>query len=234
METAAGIAILTEPYAAGALVDVVLPLEPMTVPGVLLWHGRGPHERQVMRRLAVELAGAGLVVVVPDYPPLATDGGREELLASVTWFLDHGEAHGVDPERLVLVGWSYGARAAAGFVFENPGEPFRKLVGLAGEYDRKTPTAPDTPLRLAKRGPDVQVVLIHGRHDTINPVGGSEKLHTVLLDAGVAADLVVVDTDHAGTILTHFDPSLGICVPTPRVDVAGLEVVDAILRLALN
>lgn len=233
METAAGIAILTEPYSAGMLADVVLPLEPVAVPGVLLWHGRGPHERQVMRRLAVELASAGLVVVVPDYSSLAPDGGREALLASVSWFTEHGQARGVDPEQVVLVGWSYGARAAAGFVFENPGAPFRKLIGLAGGYDRRAPTADDTPLRLAKRGPDIEVALIHGRYDTINPVNGSEELHTVLADAGVAAGLVVVDTDHAGTILTLFDPSLGICVPTPQVDPAGSEVVEAIVRLAL-
>jgi dienelactone hydrolase len=233
VETAAGIAILTEPYSADRMADVLLPLEPVAAPGVLLWHGRGTHERQVMRRLAVELAAAGVVVVVPDYSPLSAEGGRPALLASVDWFVEQGEGHGIDPERMVLAGWSYGAAAAAGFVFENPGQPFRKLVGLAGSYDRRTPTAADTPLRLAKRGPEVSVALIHGRHDTIDPAAGSEELCSVLTDAGVPADLVIVDTDHAGAILTRFDPVLGICVPTPQVEPAGAEVVDAILRVAL-
>jgi len=50
---------------------------------VLLWHGRGPDERQVLRPLAQLAAEMGLVVFIPDWRPDTANGGRTELLASV-------------------------------------------------------------------------------------------------------------------------------------------------------
>ena len=75
--------------ASGKLLDVHRPADtPETTPTVLLWHGRGPDERDVLAPLAREAAALGLTVVVPDWRPDAPDGGWGHLLASVRFVRD--------------------------------------------------------------------------------------------------------------------------------------------------
>jgi predicted dienelactone hydrolase len=45
-------------------------------PVVLLWHGVGPDERDVLEPLARATAALGLMVFVPDWQSDAPDGGR--------------------------------------------------------------------------------------------------------------------------------------------------------------
>jgi alpha-beta hydrolase superfamily lysophospholipase len=79
------------PYGAGKLLDVYRPgagagaVRP--APTVLLWHGVGPDERDVMATLATATAAYGLTVVVPDWRSDAPDEGRAHLLASLAWTL---------------------------------------------------------------------------------------------------------------------------------------------------
>ena len=80
---------------------------------VLLWHGRGPDERQVLRPLARLAAEMGLVVFVPDWRPDAADGGRAELLASVEFARSAAAEFARSGQELVLAGWSRGGKAAA-------------------------------------------------------------------------------------------------------------------------
>ncbi|BAJ31914.1 MULTISPECIES: hypothetical protein [Kitasatospora] len=57
---------------------------PAALPAVLLWHGRGADEREVLAPLARAAAALGVLVVVPDWRPDGPDGGRADLLASAT------------------------------------------------------------------------------------------------------------------------------------------------------
>lgn len=51
---------------------------------VLLWHGRGPSERDVLEPIASALTTVGRLVVVPDWDSTAYDGGRTARFAD--WF----------------------------------------------------------------------------------------------------------------------------------------------------
>lgn len=53
------------PYAAGTLLDVHRPADVHDAATVLLWHGSGPDERDVMAPVARAAAARGLVVVAP-------------------------------------------------------------------------------------------------------------------------------------------------------------------------
>jgi predicted esterase len=55
------------PYGQGKLLDIYRPVPAGAgpAPTVLLWHGVGPDERDVLETLAVQAAGYGLTVVVP-------------------------------------------------------------------------------------------------------------------------------------------------------------------------
>ena len=80
----------------------------------LLWHGRGPNERAALAPLAEVVAAAGVCALVPDWNSEAADGGKSELLATVRYARNASGGLGIQPERLVMVGWSLGGTAALG------------------------------------------------------------------------------------------------------------------------
>ncbi|MEU6330675.1 alpha/beta hydrolase [Streptomyces sp. NPDC047049] len=203
-------------------------------PTVLLWHGIGPDERDVLEPLARTAAARGLLVLVPDWRSDATDGGRAHLLESLAFVRGEAGGLGGDGESFVLAGWSAGAGAALGVALR-PGivegwRP-RAVVGVAGRYDlpaRTTGTAPLDDLA-AGREPGVPVHLVHGSRDAVVDARHSRDLAEALRaagrtdradradragQAGQAVTLQEPEADHAGVIMTAYDPAADRCVPT--------------------
>ncbi|MGX1853980.1 alpha/beta hydrolase [Streptomyces sp. NPDC055299] len=205
---------------SGKHLDVYRPAGvPGPVPVVLLWHGIGPDERDIMEPLARTAAERGLLVLVPDWRSDAADGGRAHLLESLAFARKEAGGLGCDGESLVLAGWSAGAGAALGVALRpeiTDGWRPRAVVGMAGRYDlpaRTTGTAPLTDLT-AGRDPGVPVHLVHGSRDTVLAARHSHDLVEVLRAAGAAVTLQEPETDHAGVIMSAYDPAADRCVPT--------------------
>ncbi|MFY9671155.1 MAG: hypothetical protein WBF20_07050, partial [Trebonia sp.] len=98
------------PYGPGKLLDIYRPdSSPGPLPTVLLWHGVGPDERDVLATLATAVAGYSLTVVVPDWRSDAPDGGGAHLLASLAFTRERAAAlGGIGEDAIVLAGWSRG------------------------------------------------------------------------------------------------------------------------------
>jgi predicted esterase len=212
-------------YATGRLVDVY---RGDGSGSVLLWHGRGPDERDALRTLASALAPAKRHVYVPDWNSTAADGGRADLLASLSWV--RGRAGG--DERFVLAGWSRGAAAAAAVVLNGvdgwrPGA----FVGLAGGYRQPEPIHGIDVIECAARWPaDVPCTLVHGVDDEVVPVDRSRELAAALLDVGIRVQLHELPTNHAGVVLARYDRVLRRAVATndPAVLAVGERTVRAL------
>ncbi|MCF3145148.1 alpha/beta hydrolase [Streptomyces platensis] len=190
-----------------------------TPPTVLLWHGIGPDERDVLEPLARATAAHGALVLVPDWRSDAPDGGRSHLLESLTFALKEAGGLGGDGESLVLAGWSAGAGAALGVALRPEiADEWRPsaVVGLAGRYDLPARTTGAAPLDdlAAGRDPGVPVHLVHGTRDTVVDARYSRDLTEALRTPGRAATLQEPETDHAGVIMTAYDPATDRCVPT--------------------
>lgn len=199
-------------YRPGPGVGEVLPL-------VLLWHGTGCDERDVMRPLAEAVARRGLVVVVPDWRSDAPDRGRSHLLDSLDFALQYGASYGGDTDRTVLAGWSAGAPAACGIAFHPEavgGWQPAAVVGIAGRYDvtaRTTGTVPATDAT-EPGTPLVPVSLVHGAHDPVIDVSYSSDFAATLQEAGVPVRFEPLNTDHAGVIMAEYDVRSARCRPS--------------------
>ena len=73
----------------------------------------------------------------------------------------------------------------------------------------------------------------HGTRDEIVPVERSRELATALRARGWSVSLDEPDVDHAGIVLTEYDPVTRRCLPSQRPDVAATRatVVDAIVAM---
>lgn len=214
-------------------------------PTVLLWHGIGPDERDVLEPLARTAAARGLLVLVPDWRSDATDGGRVHLLESLAFVRREAGRLGGDGESFVLAGWSAGAGTALGVALRPEiveGWRPRAVVGLAGRYDLPARTTGTAPLADLAEGrvPGVPVHLVHGSHDAVLDAHCSRDLVEALQAAGRAdqADQAVTlqepETDHAGVIMTAYDPAADRCVMTTDGHAvrAGRVVADVLAEAA--
>ncbi|MFJ3955070.1 alpha/beta hydrolase [Streptomyces libani] len=189
------------------------------MPTVLLWHGIGPDERDVLEPLARTAAAHGLLVLVPDWRSDAADGGRAHLLESLAFVRKEADRLGGDGESFVLAGWSAGAGAALGVALRPEiveGWRPKAVVGVAGRYDlpaRTTGTAPLADLA-AGRDPGVPAHLVHGTRDVVVEAQYSRDLNEALRASGRTVTLQEPETDHAGVIMTAYDPGADRCVPT--------------------
>lgn len=225
-----GVAHHAEQYRPGRLTDVFRPPGSAGAPVVLLWHGSGPDEREVLAPLAAGIARLGPLVLVPDWRSDDPVVGPVELLDSITFTRATAGELGGDPGRIVLAGWSLGANAAAA-VAERPdiadGWHPSGLVGLAGSYDESPfdgrPGAGD-PVGGAGR----PALVAHGTEDPVVPQAGSVAAAARLAEAGWRVVLRQVATDHAGIIGTEYNPWRKHCVPT--ADPGRLEVLEAVAR----
>jgi dienelactone hydrolase len=180
---------------------------------VLLWHGSGANERDVLEPLAGEIAGAGVRVLVPDWSTDDGANGRNHLTASLT-FARHAVSNEGSVDRLVVAGWSLGASAGLDLV-RHPElvEGWRPtaFVGISGGFNR-SPFF-EKGRRGSSADPSIPLVLIHGSTDDVVPRGRSALIFERLSREGWSVTLREVATDHAGAIGTVFDPARRRCVP---------------------
>jgi acetyl esterase/lipase len=197
---------------------------------VLLWHGSGPDERDVLAPLAAGIAGLGPLVLVPDWRSDDPVVGPVELVDSITFARTTAGELGGDPGRIVLAGWSLGAGAAAA-VAERPsiadGWHPSGLVGLAGSYGASPfdghPDAGDLV-----GGGGRPALVAHGTEDPVVPPTGSVAAAGRLAEAGWRVVLRQLDTDHAGIIGTEYNPWRKRCVPT--TDPGRLAMLESVAR----
>ncbi|MDG4863197.1 hypothetical protein P8605_34175, partial [Streptomyces sp. T-3] len=85
----------------GKLLDIYVPDRPGDR-CVLLWHGLGPDERDILAPLAREIARLGVTVLVPDWRSDRPDGGREHLTDALRFGRDYAR-DGVDGVRQLVL-----------------------------------------------------------------------------------------------------------------------------------
>ncbi|MFC5909108.1 alpha/beta hydrolase [Streptacidiphilus monticola] len=197
----------------GKQLDVYRPAEGPVWGTVLLWHGRGPQERDVLATLAREAAGHGVRVVAPDWRSDAADGGWTHLRESVAWLRAHVG------DEAVLAGWSLGARAAMATVLRPPlwdGWRPTAVVGIAGNYltssdPRMGPPAVED-LTVTQQ-PSLPVHLVHGTADAVVDVACSRAFARHLEQHRWPVEYTELETDHAGVVMAEYDRTLGRCRP---------------------
>lgn len=228
--------------ASGQRLDVYRPATaPAASPVVLLWHGRGPDERDVLAPLARAAASLGVVCLVPDWRPDADDSGRTHLRESAMFVQQNAAEFGGDTGRIALAGWSLGSKAAIAAAID-PGaldgwRP-RAVVGIAGGYTRPEPLTGRAPIDELTRADEslsaIPVWLIHGSADPVVDVQQSRQLHAALQHRGWPTSLYEPDTDHAGVIMTEFDPESRRCRPshTDHAVRAGRQTAHLLARAA--
>ena len=200
-------------YGPGPSLDIYPSTRAPDSAGALLWHGSGPHERDVLEPLARQVAASGVEVFVPDWSCDDGGGGRHHLCASLAFTCDRLAGRGVP--RVVLVGWSLGASAGLDVVLRSTllgGWRPAAFVGISGGYTDSPFHAP--PAFGASPDPSVPILLIHGSSDELVPVERGRLTHDALRRAGWQARFEEVASDHAGVIGTVYDPTLRRCVPS--------------------
>jgi predicted esterase len=219
-------------YCSDQLLDLYEPGLPRATAAVVLWHGSGANERDVLEPLARQIARSGVRVVVPDWSADDDADGRDHLRGSLS-FVRNLLAKGGEVDRVVLVGWSLGASAGLDVV-RHPellgGWRPTAFVGLAGgfngspfsEEQRSVPSVDSS----------ISLVLVHGSSDEVVPPERSRATFDQLRREGWNVTLDEVATDHAGAIGTVYDPVRQRCVPTD--DRGRREVLEAVATLIVD
>ena len=223
-------------YGTGQVLDIYVPGTTQGSVAVLLWHGSGANERDVLEPMARRIAGSGVRVLVPDWSTDDGANGRNHLTTSLLFARQSlSETGSVD--RVVLAGWSLGASAALDLV-RHPelvdGWRPTALVGISGGFNR-SPFS-QNEWRSSSVDPSIPLLLVHGSSDEVVPPERSVVTGARLLEEGWHVTLREVATDHAGAIGTVFDPTRHRCVATEdpgRRDVLT-TVAEAIAHLALK
>jgi acetyl esterase/lipase len=143
------------------------------------------------RRLLFRLARQGWVCISANYrlAPAATfPDDLIDVKKVIAWARAHATEHGGDPDQIVLVGSSYGARLAtlAGFTtndptlqpgFEQTDTSVAAVVGLYGYYGESDSrqSLPSSPFDYAGRG-SPPLLIVHGDQDTLTPARTARTL----------------------------------------------------------
>jgi dipeptidyl aminopeptidase/acylaminoacyl peptidase len=171
---------------------------------ILLWHGAQTDARAAVGPLAGMLAERGAVVVAPDWNSHAQDGGREDLLASLTFARNLA----TDPGRILLVGWSMGGAAAAGVTLHAGRLDFAPAhtVCLAGAFMVPDPIF-GAPLTDVLSGADIgsPFTLLHGLDDDVVPVQASRDFAARLERVGWPVEVVELAADHGSIAGADYD-----------------------------
>ena len=218
----------------GKLLDIYRPdSNPGPLPTVLLWHGVGPDERDVLATLATATAGYGLTVVVPDWRSDAPDGGGAHLLASLAFTREQAAAlGGIGEDAIVLAGWSRGGRAAAAVAVRPEAVGGWRPLGvvcLGAAYTRAAPTTGGSPIAdLAATGAaPVPFWLVHGTQDAVVPVEASREFAALLAEKGWPVRFEEPPTDHAGVIGTEYDRHIRRCRPATSAHAVAAGALSA-------
>jgi predicted esterase len=200
-------------YGHGQALDTYTPPDAAQAPVVLLWHGVGANQRDVLEPLARTTAALGVTVLVPDWQSGTADGGRAQLLASLSFTRRRVAESGGDDGGIVLAGWSRGGKAAAGLAI-NPaavhGWQPSAVVCLGSGFKNPAPTTGSsvlTDLTQTTAAP-VPFWLVHGTKDPVVDISQSREFAALLARRGWPVHLEEVPTDHAGVVMAHYDPQI--------------------------
>jgi acetyl esterase/lipase len=150
------------------------------------------------RRLLFRLARSGWVCISATYRLAPSAVFPDELVdvkKVIAWARSHASEYGGDPDRIVLVGSSYGAGLAtlAGFTandpafqpgFEHVDTSVAAIVGLYGYYGAAAvpPAPPVSPFDYATRG-SAPLLVVHGDQDTLTAASTARALAERAADA---------------------------------------------------
>ncbi|HEU5285054.1 MAG TPA: S9 family peptidase, partial [Sphingomicrobium sp.] len=231
--TLAAVKAVTIPASDGAQIPAYLTLppgkDPKGLPAIVLPHG-GPSARDEwgFDWLPQFLAGRGYAVLQPNYRGsagygdswLKENGFRSwrtsigDISASARWLSSQGIA---DPQKLAIVGWSYGGYAALQSAATDPAL-YKAVVAVAPvtdlallKEDTRNTVVEELVNRFVGSGPHVAegsplrnpgainapVLLVHGDKDSNVRVWHSQKMHDALRGAGRQSELLKFkDLDH--------------------------------------
>lgn len=199
--------MVTEEYATGRLVDV---MGDPDLGIVLLWHGRGIDHRTSMHPVAHGLVSAGLLALPVDWNSEAADGGRADLLGSLRFARDLAGRHGLDPDSVVIAGWSLGGTAAVsvavhakrlgialdGCVVVAPGDGARVTDPISGAV---------LPATFPPGAGQCRIDLVYGERDPLATPDLVAGLELRLRSTGWETSLHAVDADHSEVVGTRYD-----------------------------
>ena len=178
-----------------------LPGENESGPTLLLLHGTGGNEEDLIP-LGQELAPGAAVLSprgkvseygAPRFFRRLAEGvfDHEDLLFrthELAEFVEAAsEAYGLDPSKVVAVGYSNGANVAASMILLHPG-----LLRAAVLFRAMVPFEPDVTPDLS----GMPVFLAAGRMDRMIPPDNTQRLADILDEAGADVDLRWRDTGH--------------------------------------
>ncbi len=232
----------------GQLLDVYLPPGPTEGrkrPGVVIVHGGGWGHRRRRERIfvhaATRLAESGFVAVVTDYMTVPDEHrgvsyirnmaasfprNVQDVKSAVRYLRRHAAEHGVDPDRIAVIGASSGAHLATLAAVTRPADGLepeadghgevssavQAAVAYYGAHDWSTwggpaarRTAADeeagrraSTLRYVRRDTP-PLLVIHGTRDRTVPFAQSQRLVDALRDAGAPHEFVVWEGKDHGT-----------------------------------
>jgi acetyl esterase/lipase len=235
------------PYGHGKVLDIYTPPPAGPSAVVLLWHGLGDNQRDVLEPLARATAALGITVFVPDWEHGRPDSGRAQLLGSLSFTrqrraaaLGTRRAGNPDDNGIVLAGWSRGGKAAAGLAV-NPqaagGWRPRAVVCLGAGFRTPAPTTGSSvPADLARTTvAPVPFWLVHGSRDRVVDPGQSRGFAALLAERGWPVRLDEPPTDHSGVVMAEYDPATRRSRPTANQDAIEAGYLAArILRAAAS
>lgn len=194
---------------------------------VLLWHGSGAGEGDVMRPLASALGRDGRGVLIIDWDAGDDEHGRGTLLDSLADA--RGTAADLDAP-LVVAGWSLGGTAAISLAAASSTmPPVDAVIGLAVDFTAASPLNEALLTDVASLARPVQ--LVHGRRDQVIPAAFAVNF----AETHAGCELHVVDTDRAGVTGAEWNPTVGRCLPSNAKAVQlGLEAAVAAVARALH
>ncbi len=155
-------------HGIGADEEALLPLAQLFDPRFLVLAGRAPHQAEPMghRWYAIDWTAS---------PPRGDPG---EIVASrdlLARFVEEATAaHGTDPSRVFLLGFSQGAIMSLALLLARP-DLVRGVIAHSGRLTR-LPGPDPTPERLSR----AEVLLLHGAEDEVVPVAQGRKAYQVL------------------------------------------------------
>lgn len=156
-------------HGIGADETDLLPLAPHLDPRLLVVSARAPHEAEPMgyRWYAIDWS------VSPPRVDTAEIAASRDLLAR---FVEEvAAAHGADPSRVYLLGFSQGAVMALALLLAHP-ERVRGVVAHSGRLVRLPGPVP-APEALS----GAEVLVLHGAEDEVIPAENARKVYEVLV-----------------------------------------------------